>query len=284
MTEMINLDKYILTMYKVLHMQLKATGGMKAMEIQREIDNVDAFLAAQGLKIEDNRIIPIPDEPEEIEYEEPLKFKEGDWIIFTDTCGREILQVTFAKYNTYEFSDGTNTSRNDERFMKLWTIDDAEPGDIIMDEWGNIEIYKKAGKFGWYSSGCLGYDGKFYAEEIKHPMHITEQDSNRPATEEEQEKFWKAAEEACYKYDKEKHLFAKDVEQVISKHYGVDINELLNGYESEMPYYYPGEYSKFINEIKDPEIRSEAIKCINTHIFNAYRDGVIDALYKLSKK
>ena len=99
----------------------------------------------QGMGYKDGRLVPI-------ERKEPgmPKFKVGDWIVYTGLLLRGsgtdgyVMQVESVEDGRYNFTDGSTLCFDSEEDMRLWTIQDAKPGDVLCytnGEW--VFIYKE---------------------------------------------------------------------------------------------------------------------------------------------
>lgn len=92
-------------------------------------------------------------------------FKEGDWI--TDgqlTC--KVLRATSNSYELHLYNDDYYHFETDAQSVNkgchLWTIKDAQEGDVIATPNGNIFIFKCINSNGQIWDYCGIYNGTFY--------------------------------------------------------------------------------------------------------------------------
>lgn len=128
------------------------------------------------------------------------KFKIGDWVVSKlDGKARQISEVHFDEYNSYYVVNGKflNIEAYD-KLHHLWAIQDAKDGDVLVDVYGNIGIYKSHDDFDWTSYCSLGWNGGFQNFKVEH-----ENENTHPATKEQRDKLEKAMLNAGYKWNKE---------------------------------------------------------------------------------
>jgi len=77
------------------------------------------------------------------------RFKAGEWIVYTGRLLRGsgtdgyVMQIESVEDGRYSFTDGSTLCFDSEKDMRLWTIQDAKPGDVLCytnGEW--VFIYK----------------------------------------------------------------------------------------------------------------------------------------------
>jgi len=148
------------------------------------------------------------------------KFKINDWIIFdrTFTIPIQIVEVN-QKDNIYVCMsieglcgnyDITHTDKN----YHLWTIQDAKPGDVLIDGTTNtIGIFKEINKTHWYSKVYCGNAtwGSVFSNGGLHKIECT-----KPATKEQRDLLAAKLKEAGYEWNDEKKEWMK-----IKPHYDI---------------------------------------------------------------
>lgn len=115
------------------------------------------------------------------------KFKVGDWIVnklgdlwHIDSFDKKNYQVSDRKGNHNYFP----ISRQDE--MRHWTIQDAEDGDVLVDENDNIGLYSgEKDDLCWHSCVYLGCDGFIHGGFGIKGYH--KHNNTKPATEEQRD-------------------------------------------------------------------------------------------------
>ena len=116
-----------------------------------------AWLEKQGEPIDEEKVDnqncvkpSVKDEP---------KFKVGDWCI--DNEDGTIFQIVKVLDNTYKYrtNEGKEyscTHYSLELDARLWTIQDAKDGDVLVDSLGNVCIYQEPSTKLMYHSHCYG--------------------------------------------------------------------------------------------------------------------------------
>lgn len=110
-------------------------------------------------------------------------FEVGKWIVlqgkcykvYNNGCGYELLDqdgfITSLEYGTVD------------EIAHFWEITkDAKDGDVLVDAYGNIGIYKSHDKFNWKSYCSLGCNRGFKGFEVEH-----ENNKTHPATKEQRD-------------------------------------------------------------------------------------------------
>lgn len=138
------------------------------------------------------------------------KFKVGDWVVYNrDDYSREIIQVYDIRDGRYYFTDNIHFSWSikecDEK-CHLWTIQDANDGDVLATKKGNPFIYDKDR----YNNGLAYYYAGLDVNKeltLKSPHHMLahfgELCSIFPATKEQRDLLFQKMKEAGYKWDAE---------------------------------------------------------------------------------
>ncbi len=138
------------------------------------------------------------------------KFKIGDWVVYNrDDYSREIMQIYDIRDCRYCFNDNIHFSWSikecDEK-SHLWTIQDANDGDVLATKKGNPFIYDKDR----YNNGLAYYYAGLDVNKeltLKSPHHMLahfgELHSVSPATKEQRELLFQKMKEAGYKWDAE---------------------------------------------------------------------------------
>ena len=165
----------------------------------------------QVYETEDDEIITYS-ETDGYKFVEP-KFHEGDWVVnkfsnswHIDSLDKKNYQVSDGKGNYNYFP----ISKQDE--MHLWTIQDANDGDVIFYDEGWICIFKCIHGI-WYSSYCfITDDGEFHTDYERHAVDSTIHGNAHPATKEQRDILMKAMNNAGYKWNAETKTLEKLVE------------------------------------------------------------------------
>ena len=141
-----------------------------------------------------------------------LKFKPGDWIIFNGLI-LHIDEVVNGYYRTTSKGDGIHNSYdwNIDNAARLWTIQEAKDGDVLVDEDNNIGLYREEkDDLYWHSYIYIGCDNCLRGFGGYHNYENT-----KPATKEQRELLFQKMKEAGYKWDSEKKELKKM--EVVSK-------------------------------------------------------------------
>ena len=136
------------------------------------------------------------------------RFRVGDWIVFTTSGNlykvdkKENYEYTLIDINGCSFC----VSFSNKELVKKWTIQDAEDGDVLVDEDNNIGIFKKCEDKYWHSYIYLGCDGELRGFSIGG---IHKQTNTNPATKEQCDALMKTINDAGYEWDSEKKELKK---------------------------------------------------------------------------
>ncbi len=138
------------------------------------------------------------------------KFKVGDWVVLEDSLSTyKIVEVCKSWYEVISNNDGMQyyIGFDEEDDCRLWSIDDANDGDVLSTKKGNPFIYDK----NRYNNGLAYYYAGIDANEeltLKNPhnmlSHFGELRSVFPATKEQRDLLFKKMKEAGYKWDNNK--------------------------------------------------------------------------------
>ena len=166
-----------------------------------------AWLEKQGEQILANSAKTCKDEQKSADKVEP-KFKVGDWI----TNGEYTWKVTDIKSFDYilQSQDGNivddTISFVDYNYFRLWSINDAKPGDVLVDIYNNIGIFQKCEGIYWQSYLYLGCNGELlgFSDGGYH-----KQTNTHPATKEQRDALEKAMADAGYISDSDKKELKK---------------------------------------------------------------------------
>lgn len=137
------------------------------------------------------------------------KFKVGDWVVKQDGenfwNGNYAAQITnITDRGEHWFDSGSWLNAKD---IRLWTIDDAKDGDVLVDEDNNIGLYSgEKDDVYWHSCIYLGCDNYLRAFNIggyhKHK-------NTKPATKEQHELLFSKMKQEGYEWDVEKKELRK---------------------------------------------------------------------------
>lgn len=126
------------------------------------------------------------------------KFKVGDWVVRKDgenfSNGRKFAQITNIDKEKYWFDSGTWLEKEE---IRLWTIEDAKDGDIVVDGYGNIGIFEKRWGINWHTYCYLENESRFISVGGSHGSFCS------LATKEQRNLFFQKMAEAGYEWDVE---------------------------------------------------------------------------------
>lgn len=126
------------------------------------------------------------------------KFKIGDWVVRKDGenfgNGRKFAQITTIDKEKHWFDSGTWLEKED---IRLWTIEDAKDGDIVVDGYGNIGIFEKRWGINWHTYCYLENESRFISVGGSHGSFCS------LATKEQCNLFFQKMVEAGYEWDAE---------------------------------------------------------------------------------
>ena len=139
------------------------------------------------------------------------KFHEGDWVILTAGELSTILQIVKVATNKklYWFNDSSYLPIVDEECLRLWSIQDAKDGDVVVDKSdGTIGIFQSIGHHpdgGSYNdpSYCFlhcRYDNGSFYEDFEYGNTMNSDDVI-PATKEQRELLFAKMKEAGYEWN-----------------------------------------------------------------------------------
>lgn len=144
------------------------------------------------------------------------KFKIGDWIIKNDgkdcfSDGSYVLQITNIDDNMYKLSNNCYLIEPFSDTYRLWTIEDAKDGDVLVD---NLPfIFKKidANKYSYAYCG-ISTDGDFRIKSEGASGEWTWMQDIKPATKEQRDLLFSKMKEAGYKWNTETKTLEKLIE------------------------------------------------------------------------
>lgn len=160
------------------------------------------------------------------------KFKVGDWVMLDRPV--LITKVKDMPYNTHQYWTSDGTWFGDATKAKLWTIQDAEDGDVLANN-GNIILFKQISDsarpdYKFIQSYCfvLMHSSDFY---LKGTYNLD--DGFHPATKEQRDLLFQKMKEAGYEWDAEKKELKK-IEQnpAWSEEDELILKEIISDYES----------------------------------------------------
>ena len=145
--------------------------------------------------------------------ETKLKIEKGKWYICISQFCNCIEGRTYKAISDSRLVDdfGTEYDMHSDayKYFRLWTIQDAKDGDVLVDEDNNIGIHKEIEGLYWNSYIYLGCDGKLRGFSIGGSH---KQANTRPATKKQHDLLFQKMHEAGYEWDAEKKELKK-VEQ-----------------------------------------------------------------------
>ena len=131
------------------------------------------------------------------------KFKVGDWVVTSYGKVNQVIAVD-KDGDGFTLDDGTYFSGSWKDDYHLWTIADAKDGDVLVDDLGNICIYKESSLKNMYYSYCYG-NHKYFVD--RGGSHVIE--DTCPATKEQRDTLFKKIKEEGYEWDTEKKELKK---------------------------------------------------------------------------
>ena len=145
------------------------------------------------------------------------KFKIGDWVMLDRPV--LITKVEDMPYNTHQYWTSDGTWFGDATNAKLWTIQDAKPGDVLVNQKGEMPFIFKSYKdcraycFCAYSNHKDVFFEKFLNRDNTdlHWMYLPHEEAF-PATKEQRDLLFQKMMEAGYEWDAEK-LELRKIEQ-----------------------------------------------------------------------
>ena len=161
------------------------------------------------------------------------KFHKGDWIVFNGLT-LYVKEVVKGFYRTISKGGISNSYDWDiDKIARLWTIQDAKDGDVLVTEDKNfttpfVAIYKNIGDTVYdnitFNSHCfIGFDGNFYGGEEGHTI-----EDIHPATKEQSDLLFQKMKEAGY-------TWSKTLKKVIEPKFKVgDTIQYVDGYRVEI--------------------------------------------------
>lgn len=188
---------------------LEKQGEQKSAESTKDYNDIDPHF---GILVEDLM---------STDKTEP-KFKVGNWY----QCSKDFFGkgVTFDKNTAYycakegclqnEYGCHIAIDKNLHDNFKLWTIEDAKDGDILVDKDNNIGLYSgEMDDSDWHSCIYLGCDGYLHGGSRIGGYHNNK--NTKPATKEQCYLLFQKMKEAGYEWDNEKKELKKI--EVVSK-------------------------------------------------------------------
>lgn len=134
------------------------------------------------------------------------KFHKGDWVILTAGELSTILQIVNVDTNKklYWFNDSSYLPIVDEECLRLWTIQDAKDGDVLVSKYEQPFIYN--GNYDEYNVG--GYcgivcDGSMFIE-TDTICQWADNKKIKPATNAQHDLLFQKMKDAGYEWDNEK--------------------------------------------------------------------------------
>ena len=161
-------------------------------------DDIFAWIEKQGESKSSDKVEP--------------KFKVGDWIVYKDgdtfSNGRKFAQITNIDEEKYWCDNWFWVKKED---IRLWTIEDAKDGDVLISSFDEPFIYNAKFDSVYVGAYCaLGLNDEFIITNGQ-PYYFcwTAKFTVRPATEKESELLFNKMKEARYKWDADKKELIK---------------------------------------------------------------------------
>ena len=148
-----------------------------------------------------------------IKINEP-KLKVRDWVVKKDgepfANGNHYAQITDIDEEQYWFDSGTWLKAKD---IRLWAINDAKDGDVLVDEYNNIGLYSgEKDDLYWHSCIYLGCD-----DCLRGSMGYHKHKNTKPATKEQRDLLFAKMKELGYEWDIQKKKVKKPIDEVESR-------------------------------------------------------------------
>lgn len=126
------------------------------------------------------------------EQDKESRFVEGDWVVAFDGNVGQIVNYT---EHYAVVSCGDTSFMTEATSVRPWTTQDAKVGDVLVDYFGNVGIFKRNANDLWESFGYLGVvSGEFVCDGTY--LHPTS--SCHPATKEQRSLMFSKMREAGY--------------------------------------------------------------------------------------
>lgn len=202
------INSYKITFEDVLALEC----SMKTAKITKGGDELYKILVPLYNKIHNVYLLEKQGEQNIIDKVEP-KFHKGDWVILTAGELSTILQIVNVDTNKklYWFNDSSYLPIVDEECLRLWTIQDAKDGDVLVSKYEQPFIYN--GNYDEYNVG--GYcgivcDGSMFIE-TDTICQWADNKKIKPATNAQHDLLFQKMKEAGYEWDNEKKELKKIV-------------------------------------------------------------------------
>lgn len=163
-----------------------------------------------------------------------LKFKVGDWILYSGEHYEGVRHITKIDKNGYYIERNGLPHGiipfNHEMCMRLWTIQDAKDGDVLASELcdsiilfkgiedNNIQFYCD------YDFSEIDVPGDRFAvnNSGQHYGGVEESEDFRPATKEQRDLLFSKMKDSGYEWSEETHQLKKIEEEFNGEDYGID--------------------------------------------------------------
>ena len=136
------------------------------------------------------------------------KFKVGDWILYSGDHYEGVRHITKINEKGYYIERNGLPHGiipfNHEICMRLWTIQDAKDGDVLVDDCGNVLIYQEPSTDSYYHSYCYCNEIVFIGQGGSHGI-----EHSHPATQRQRELLFQKMDEAHYEWNAEKKELKK---------------------------------------------------------------------------
>jgi hypothetical protein len=131
------------------------------------------------------------------------KFHEGDWVVSNRYTSKPFC-ITKICDTHYLVDNDSFILFEQESDWRLWTIQDAKDGDVLVDSLGNVCIYQEPSTKLMYHSYCYGNHKCFIDMGGSHGIV-----GSYPATKEQRDLLFQKMKEAGYEWDAEKKELKK---------------------------------------------------------------------------
>jgi len=174
------------------------------LEKQGEKKSIDELTPQEAMDVAVSKCFE--QDKQKLAEEVKPKFKVGDWIIFAENHNSvyQVERIDNYRYYLRHYLGGTLSVHFDNELIRLWTIQDAKDGDVLVNG-SNIFIFHFIN-----DTRLMGYchvnidNGRFYDDIGKNECFCLIDAVVTPATKEQRDLLFQKMKEAGYEWDAEK--------------------------------------------------------------------------------
>ena len=211
--KVIPLKNIILNVWELSNYWKELTKGVCTTEHGRQIDYI-----IEHWKEGTPYIKSFEKQDEQKSTNTKTKFHEGDWVVHNGVGTYKIVEVCESWYEVISYNNEIGIQYSigfdKENDCRLWTIQDAKDGDVLVSKHGVIFINNdsRKGKVTLNSYCYLSVQGEFCIEDYKTGSWLYK-DGIKPATKEQRDLFFVKMKKAGYKWDAENKVIRKQGDQ-----------------------------------------------------------------------